>query len=128
MIIILALAGLVLFIPILLFLTLFTENILLLDSLVITVITVAWIRSRTGIHMVFCILLAIGILTGLMLLYMQHHLFWIFTTLSVFLWGYVAGCLLHGITKDLIWGIFLGTVVGLIALIMHLHARSNIIG
>ena len=65
MVFIIALAGMLLLIPAILFLTLFVENILFLDSLIIAVAGAVWIRSMTGMHPVFCILCGIGLLIGM---------------------------------------------------------------
>lgn len=123
MMFIIILAGLFLLIPAIILLTLFMENILLLDSLIIAVAGAIWIRSVTGIHPVFCILCGIGLLTGSMLLYTQRHMFWIFTVMSTVIWGSIIGYLIHDITNDWIWGIFIGMVMGGAALAFHMSAR-----
>ena len=82
MIIIFVIAGLFLLIPVMLFMTLYAENILFLDSLILSVITAFWIRSIAGIHPVFCILTGVAVLAGMMLLYSQRYIFWIFAVVS----------------------------------------------
>lgn len=128
MVFIIILAGLFLLIPVLLFLTLFMENILFLDSLIIAVAGAIWIRSVTGMHPVFCILCGICLLAGSILLYIQRHMFWIFTVTSTVVWGSMIGYLLHDITNDWIWGIFIGMVVGGAALAFHMTARLRYFG
>ena len=123
MVFIIILAGLFLLIPAVLFFTLFIENILFLDSLIIAVTGAVWIRAVTGIHPVFGILCGIGLLAGLMLLYTQRHVFWIFTVISTIMWGSMIGYLLHDITNDWIWGIFIGMAVGVAAMVFHIAAR-----
>ena len=127
MIIILAIAGMVLLIPLTLFLALFVENIMFLDTLLVSVLCTAWLWSASGIHPVFCILFGIGILVALMLLYTQKYMFWIFTVLSGTIWGLAIGYLLRDITDDLIWGIFTGIVSSMIVLGLHLYARSRVV-
>ena len=128
MIIILAIAGMVLLIPLTLFLALFVENIMFLDSLLVSILCTAWLWSASGIHPVFCILFGIGILVALMLLYTQKYMFWIFTVLSGTIWGLAIGYLLHDITNDWIWGIFIGVVVSIIVWMLHLYARMRVCG
>ena len=82
MVIIILIAGLILLIPTILFLTLYVENILFLDSLILSVFSAIWVRTITGIHPVFCILVGIAVLAGTMMLYAQRCLFWIFTAMS----------------------------------------------
>ena len=128
MIIIFLIAGLVLLIPMMLFLTLYAENILFLDSLILSVTMAVWIRTMSGIHPVFCILTGAAVLIGMMLLYSQRCLFWIFTAASSLLWGYMVIYILHDITDDWIWGIFLGLAVGGITLAFHMAARARYYG
>ncbi len=128
MVIIFLIAGLVLLIPVILFLTLYAENILFLDSLILSVIVAVLVRTMTGIHPVFCILTGVAVLVGMMLLYSQHCLFWIITVTSSMLWGSMIGVLLHGITKDLAWDVFLGMIVSVITLAFHLAARERYYG
>ena len=128
MIIVLAIAGMVLLIPLTLFLALFVENILFLDTLLVSVLCTAWLWSASGIHPAFCILFGIGILVALMLLYTQKYMFWIFTVLSGTIWGLAIGYLLHDITNDWIWGIFIGVVVSIIVWMLHLYARMRVCG
>lgn len=128
MIIIFLIAGLVLLIPVMLFLTLYAENILFLDSLILSVITAFWIRTMSGIHPVFCILTGVAVLLGMMLLYSQRCMFWIFTAASSLLWSYMVSYILHDITNDWIWGIFLGLATGGITLAFHMAARVRYYG
>ena len=128
MIIIFLIAGLVLLIPVMLFLTLYAENILFLDCLILSVITAFWIRAMTGIHPVFCILTGAAVLAGMTLLYSQHCLFWIFTAVSSLLWGYMVSYILHDITNDWIWGIFLGFAASVITLAYHMAAWARYYG
>ena len=124
MVIIFLIAGLFLLIPTILFLTLYAENILFLDSLILSVLSAIWIRAVTGFHPVFCILTGIGVLAGMMMLYSQRCLFWVFTAMSSMLWGSMTGVLLHGIAGR-IWSTFLGAAVGVITLIFHMDARGR---
>ena len=128
MIIIFVIAGLFLLIPVMLFLTLYAENILFLDSLILSVITAFRIRSIAGIHPVFCILTGVAVLAGMMLLYSQRCMFWIFTAVSSMLWGYMVSYILHDITNDWIWGIFLGLAAGTISMVFHVGARARYYG
>ena len=128
MIIIFVIAGLFLLIPVMLFLTLYAENILLLDSLILSVITAFWIRSIAGIHPVFCVLTGVAVLAGMMLLYSQRCIFWIFAAVSSMLWGYMVSYILHDITNDWIWGTFLGFAAGGITLAFHMAARTRYYG
>lgn len=124
MLIIFLIAGLFLLIPTIMFLTLYVENILFLDSLVLSVLSAIWIRAVTGIHPVFCILAGIGVLAGMMMLYSQRCLFWVFTAMSSMLWGSMIGVLLQGITGG-VWSTFLGATVGLATLLFHMTARGR---
>ena len=124
MVIIFLIAGLFLMIPTIMFLTLYVENILFLDSLVLSVLSAIWIRAVTGIHPVFCILAGIGVLAGMMMLYSQRCLFWVFTAMSSMLWGSMIGVLLQGITGG-VWSTFLGETVGLATLLFHMTARGR---
>ena len=126
MVFIIAPAGMLLLIPEILFLTLFVENILFLDSLIIAVAGAVWIRSMTEMHPVFCILCGIGLLAGSMLLYTQRHVFWLFTVMSSVVWGSMIGHLLHDITNDWIWGIFIGMVVGAAAIFFHIASHHSL--
>ena len=128
MIIIFVIAGLFLLIPVMLFLTLYAENILFLDSLILSVITAFWIRSIAGIHPVFCILTGVAVLAGMMLLYSQRCMFWIFTAVFSMLWGYMVSYILHDITNDWIWGIFLGLAAGAVSMVFHVGARARYYG
>ena len=124
MVIIFLIAGLFLLIPTIMFLILYAENILFLDSLILSVLSAIWIRAVTGFHSVFCILTGIGVLAGMMMLYSQRCLFWMFTAMSSMLWGSMTGVLLHGIAGR-IWSTFLGAAVGVITLIFHMAARGR---
>ena len=128
MVVIFVIAGLILLIPVMLFLTLYAENILFLDSLILSVITAFWIRSIAGIHPVFCILTGMAVLVGMMLIYSQHCMFWIFTVVSSMLWGYMVSYILHDITNDWIWGTFLGLAAGTISMVLHVGARARYYG
>ena len=128
MIIIFVIAGLFLLIPVMLFLTLYAENILFLDSLILSVITAFWIRSIAGIHPVFCILTGVAVLAGMMLLYSQRYIFWIFAAVSSMLWGYMVSYILHDITDDWIRGIFLGLAAGTVSMVFHVGARARYYG
>lgn len=128
MVIVVALAGMLLLIPLVLFFSIFVENILFLDSLIAAILFAVWLRTVTGIHPVFCILSGVALLIVLMMLYMQCYLFWIFTSISTFMWGYMSALLLHDITNDWIWGIFLGMVAGAIVLMLHMYVRYTITG
>ena len=124
MLIIFLIAGLFLLIPTIMFLTLYAENILFLDSLILSVLSAIWIRAVTGIHPVFCILAGIGVLAGMMMLYSQRCLFWVFTAMSSMLWGSMIGVLLQGITGG-VWSTFLGATVGFVTLLFHMAARGR---
>ena len=128
MVIIFLIAGLFLLIPAIMFLSLYVENILLLDSLILSVLSAVWVRTVTGIHPVFCILVGIGVLAVTMLLYSQRCMFWIFTITSSLLWGSMIGVLLKGVTPDLIWCVFFGVVVGVISFVFHMAARLRYYG
>ena len=128
MVIIFLIAGLFLLIPLILFLTLYVENILFLDSLILSVLSAVWVRTVTGIHPVFCILVGIGVLAGTMFLYSQSCMFWIFTIMSSLLWGSMIGVLLKGVTHDLVWCVFFGVVVGVISFVFHMTARLRFYG
>ena len=104
------------------------ENILLLDSLILSVITAFWIRSIAGIHPVFCILTGVAVLAGMMLLYSQRYIFWIFAAVSSMLWGYMVSYILHDITNDWIWGIFFGLAAGAVSMVFHVGARARYYG
>ena len=124
MVIVFLIAGLFLLIPTILFLILFAENILFLDSLILSVLSAIWIRAVTGIHPVFCILAGIGVLAGMMMLYSQRYLFWVFTAMSSMLWGSMIGVLLQGITGG-VWSTFLGATVGVVTLLFHMAVRGR---
>ena len=124
MIIIFLIAGLFLLIPAIIFLTLYVENILFLDCLILSMLSAVLIRTITGIHPVFCILIGIAVLAGTMMLYSQRCMFWIFTATSSLLWGSMISVLLHGI-MDKIWCAFLGVIVGGITLLFHMAVRSK---
>lgn len=128
MVIIFLIAGLFLLIPAILFLTLYVENILFLDCLILSVLNAVWIRTITGIHPVFCILMGIAVLAGMMMLYSQRCMFWIFTVMSSLLWGSMIGVLLKGVTHDLIWCVFFGVVVGVISFVFHMAVRLRYYG
>lgn len=104
MVVIFMIAGLVLIVPVTMFLFLYAENVLFLDSLILSVLSAVWIRTITGVHPVFCILIGIAVLAGTMLLYSRRWMFWIFTAVSSMLYGCMIGTLLNDITNDCIWG------------------------
>ena len=60
--------------------------------------------------------------------YSQRCLFWIFTAASSMLWSYMVSYILHDITNDWIWGIFLGLAAGGITLAFHMAARARYYG
>lgn len=128
MVVIFMIAGLVLLAPVTMFLILYAENILFLDSLILSVLGAVWIRTITGIHPVFCILIGIAVLAGTMLLYSRRWMFWIFTAMSSMLCGCMIGTLLNDITNDCIWGIFIGLTVGVTTLVFHVGARVRYYG
>ncbi len=128
MVVIFMIAGLVLLVPVTVFLILYAENILFLDSLILSVLSAVWIRTITGIHPVYCILIGIAVLAGTMLLYSRRWMFWIFTAVSSMLYGAMIGTLLNDVTNDCIWGIFIGLAAGAITLVFHLGARARYYG
>ena len=128
MIIIFMIAGFVILIPTALFLMLYAENILLLDSLILSVLSAIWIRTIADIHPVFCILIGIGVLAGTMLLYTQQYIFWIFTAISSMMYGAMIGTIINEITNDCIWGIFIGLVTGIVTLLFHMGVRVKYYG
>ena len=107
---------------------LYAENVLFLDSLILSVLSAVWIGTITGIHPVFCILIGIAVLAGTMLLYSRRWMFWIFTAVSSMLYGCMIGTLLNDITNDCIWGIFIGLTVSIITLAFHVGARVRYYG
>ena len=128
MIIIFMIAGFVILIPAAMFLMLYAENILFLDSLVLSVLSAIWIRTIADIHPVFCILIGIGVLAGTMLLYTQQYIFWIFTVISSMMYGAMLGTIITDITNDCIWGIFVGLVTGIVTLLFHMGVRVKYYG
>ena len=125
MIIVIVIAGMLLILPLILFMTLFAENILFLDSLLISVIGTVLIHSAIKMHPVFCILTALAILAGMTCLYVREQMFWIFTMFSTLFWGYVSGFVMQDIIGDRIWGTFIGLIVGAMAFALHLYARNQ---
>ena len=44
------------------------------------------------------------------------------------LWGYMVSYILHDITNDWIWGIFLGLAAGAVSMVFHVGARARYYG
>ena len=128
MVIIFILVGLIILGPVSLFMIMYAENILFLDSLILSVLSAVWIRSITGIHPVLCILIGIGVLVGTMLLYLQQCIFWIFTAISSMMYGAMFGTLINDVTNDCIWGIFIGLAAGVVTLLFHMGVRAKYYG
>lgn len=126
--ILIAAAGTLIAIPLVMFLLLFTGNIIFTDSLIISIIGAVLLHTRTGMHPVFCILAGAAILAGTALLYLREKMFWVFTIASTAVWGYLAGFFTNDISGDRTWTVFLGAVMAVWVLILHIAARNKLTG
>ena len=86
MIILALVFGTVFLIPTAAFLTISIANIMLADTLVMSVLSGILLRIFLHLHPVFCILAA-AVFGGMMLLYMKEKWFFAFEFISMLFWG-----------------------------------------
>jgi hypothetical protein len=110
-------------------LTLYCENIVLLEDLLCAIAVFAVMTKKFGIHPVFAILAAVAVLAALMLLTIKTKVgFWVVGVLMSAAWAVLAmgiSMIIFG-EDDVIWYAFFGSVGFLMSLVLHVAVRKKL--
>ena len=121
-----ALLGLILMIPVIMFVTMCMANIVFVDSLTAAVLGGILAGNIWHVHPVICIVIGLAILAGMTYLYLHDKAFMVLTLLSTVSWTYLTGFLVHDLTGgDTLWTLFFAVISGGIILTLHLGVRMN---
>lgn len=105
---------------------LFLGNIILFDSIFLSVLTAILCNQLKGIHPAFCLLIGIGLFLLLLLLQNTRAGFWIIGILLSAFWAFVFGVIAHLITNgDSVWTYVIMGLGFVLMIILHLYARND---
>ena len=126
MIILALIFGTVFLIPVAAFLTISIANIMMADTLVISVLSGVLLRVALHLHPVFCILVSAAVFGGMTFLYMKEKWFSAFELISMLFWGYLAGFIVHDLSGgDRLWTWLIGMSVCALNYILHEFERHR---
>ena len=118
--------GLILMIPVIMFVTMCVANIVFVDSLAAAILSGVLAGTICHAHPVICIIISIVILAGMTYLYLHDKAFMVLTLLSTASWAYLTGFFVHDLTGgDMLWTLFFAVISGGIILTLHLGVRMN---
>lgn len=124
--------GLVLFFGVILFTVLFGiaaaffRNVVVFDSLLLSIVSGIFCHQQFGIHPAFC--LVIGIIVFFIMNFIQFSKigFWVVGTAFSILWARIFGQLAYEeFHNDPIWGWVIGILSFIIVMFLHVYARSK---
>ena len=123
--IVFAVFGVILMIPVVMFLTMCMANIVFVDSLIAAVAFGAVARIMLHLHPAICILTGFAAFCLVTYISLREKGFMVLTAASTLSWGYIAGFLVNDITGgDKIWTIFTFLVTSAIILMLHLNVKN----
>ena len=126
--ILVVLFGIVVMIPVIMFLTLCLANIILVDTLAVSIIGSVLMCVSFHIHPVIGILIGSGLFAGMTYLYMQDRAFIVLTVISSVIWGYLAGFFTYDISGgDILWTGFAALLTGGISFFLHIGVKNELI-
>jgi len=110
----------VIMVPAVMFLTLCLANIILVDTLAVSVIGAVLLCVSFRIHPVIGILVGVSLFAGMTWLYMQDKAFIVLTAISSVIWAYLAGFFTYDISRgDVLWTIYAAAVTGGVSWSLH---------
>ena len=119
--------GIIAIIPVMIFFTLCLANIILVDSLAVSIIGAVLLCIRLHMHPVLGILIGAGLFAGMTYLYMQEKSFVLLTMASSVLWAYLAGFFTYDLSRgDVLWTAFAVIIAGVISCFLHLGVKNEI--
>ena len=125
--ILLVLFGVILMIPVVMFLTLCMANIVLVDSLAASILGAMLSCICFHLHPVIGILIGAGLFAGMTYLYIQEKAFIVLTAASSVIWAYLAGFFTYDLSGgDVLWTVFATVVTGGVSFFLHMGVRNGI--
>ena len=118
--------GMILFVPVLFYITLCAVNIIFADSLIIAIICAILIRVYLHMHPVICILMGLLVMAGMTCAYLKEKGSLILTLVSTASWTYLAWFFMRELGRDLLWSIFAAAITAVIIWLLHMKARTMI--
>lgn len=126
--ILVVMVGFVVTVPVVIFLTLCLANIILVDSLAVSVIGSVLLCVNLHLHPVIGILIGTGLFAGMTYLYMQDKAFVVLTASSSVIWAYLAGFFAYGLSRgDVLWTAFAVMITGAVSCLLHLGVKNGMI-
>lgn len=126
--ILVVMVGFVMTVPVVIFLTLCLANIILVDSLAVSVIGSVLLCANLHLHPVIGILIGAGLFAGMTYLYMQDKAFVVLTIVSSVIWAYLAGFFTYGLSRgDVLWTAFAVMITGTVSCLLHLGVKNGMI-
>ena len=118
--------GMILFVPVLFFITLSAVSIIFADSLIVAIICAILTGVYLHVHPVICILIGFIVMAGVTFLYLKEKGSLILTIVSTASWMYLAGFFTRELGGDLLWSIFAAAITAVIIWLLHMKARTMI--
>ena len=120
--------GFVVMVPAVFFLTLCLANIILVDTLAVSVIGAVLMCSTWHLHPVIGILIGTGLFAGMTYLYMQDKAFIVLTVISSVIWAYLAGFFTYDLSGgDVLWTVFVAVMTGAVSCFLHIGVKNGMI-
>jgi len=105
---------------------LFTDNIILFESIGIAIAAGCLSGHFFQIHPAFCILIGIAVMAGLYFLMNTKFGFWIIGGVMSVAWGFCAATFAFMISeKDMIWAYVTWGLATIAILALHIRAKNN---
>ena len=105
---------------------LFIGNIILFESIGLSIAAGCLTAHFTTIHPAFCLLIAIGAFVGLRFLMNTKIGFWVIGGAMSLLWGLLVAVIVYdGTGKDMIWTYVSWGLVTLVIFILHIRAKAR---
>lgn len=126
--ILIVLFGFVIMVPAVMFLTLCLANIILVDTLAVSVIGAVLLCVSFHMHPVIGILAGAGLFAGMTWLYMQDKTFIVLTAISCVIWAYLAGYFTYDISRgDVLWTAFAAVLTGGVSCFLHMGVKNGMV-
>lgn len=118
--------GTVFLIPVVVILTISITNIVLADTLILSLVSGIILNAVFHLHPVFCILAGASIFAGMTILYMKEKWFSVFEWISMLSWGYIASFITYDLSSgDRLWTWLIGMIVCAFNYVLHEYARQK---
>ena len=125
--IIFAVFGVIVMVPVVMFVTMCMANIIFVDSLIAAVTCGALVSVLLHLHPAICILIGCAVLCGVTYISLQEKGFKILTAASTISWAYIGAFLVNDFTGgDKIWAGFAFVVIALVVWTLHMNVKTMI--